>query len=266
MDLSSLIKQKRQTLFSIFLLFLVVGFLVILVQDFKYGSRSKILVIQEGAGRVDPFAVSRSVEYLSDLFTRVVHSNSFFEDVMNSDYNIDKSYFGDNSVTQMRRWGRTFSARGVDDSGIINMTIYHSDSYQAGQIALAVNHTLITKHQSYHGLGSSVKISVIDQPATSNYPVKPNLLYSLLIIFASSLFFGLIYIYLFPEKKYDINFFASNKKAKQERKIERELKKKEEKEKFVVKGAFVPSKNIVKKKEIKEDDINISGDIDNLFE
>jgi capsular polysaccharide biosynthesis protein len=277
MDLSNLIKQKRQTLFSIFLVFLVVGLLVVLVQDFKYGAKSKVLVIQEGAGRVDPFAVSRSVEYLSDLFTRVVYSNAFFEDTMNSDYNIDKSYFGDNSVNQMKRWERALSAKEIGDSGIINMTVYHPDNYQAGQIALAINNTLITNHQGYHGLGSSVKVSVIDQPVVSNYPVKPNLLYSLLIIVAASLFFGLIYIYLFPEKKYNIDFFSSNREERRERKEKRrkikreekekkEREKKQKKERFVVKKDFIPNKNIVEEKKPNENDVDISGNIDNLFE
>lgn len=208
MDLVSLIRQKRQTLVSIFLIFLVIGLLFVLTQEFKYGTKSKLLVIQEGAGRVDPFSVSRSVEYLSDLLTRVVHSNSFFEDVMNSDFDIDKGYFGSNSIKQMKTWKKTVSAKSLDDSGIININVYHQDSYQAGQIALAVNHVLIAKHQSYHGLGSSVKINVIDQPVSSAYPIKPNLPLALVIIIAVSLFFGLIYIYLFPEKKYDIHFFG----------------------------------------------------------
>ncbi len=211
MDLVNLIRQKRQTLISIFLIFFVIGLFVVLTQDFKYGSKSKILVIQEGAGRVDPFAVSRSVEYLSGLFTRVIQSNSFFESVMQSDFNINKDYFGQSSIKQMKIWRKTVSAKSSDDSGIININVYHKDNYQATQIALAVNHVLINKHQSFHGLGSSVKISVIDQPLASTYPVKPNLIFSLLLIIALSLFFGLVYAYLFPEKKYDLNFFSNNK-------------------------------------------------------
>jgi capsular polysaccharide biosynthesis protein len=254
MDLVNLIGQKRQTLVSIFLLFLLVGFLVVLVQDFKYGTRSKILVIQEGAGRVDPFAVSRSVEYLSDLFTRVIYSNSFFNEVMNSDFNIDKSYFGESSTRQMRNWNKTISARKIEDSGIINLAVYHKDNYQAGQIALAVNHVLINNHHNYHGLGSSVKINVIDQPVTSNYPVRPNLVYSLLIIIAGSLFFGLVYIYLLPEKRYDINFFGKSSKKK------------------VVNRGGELRQNIVKEEPARESQargnngIGSSGDIDTLFE
>lgn len=214
MDLSKFLKQKRQTLFSIFIIFLIIGSVFVLVQDFKFGTKSKILVIQEGYGRVDPYAVSRSVEYLSDLFSRVIYSNSFFALVLNSDFDIDKSYFGEDASRQMKKWKKTISAKAVENSGIINISIYHPDANQAKQIALAVNHILITKNQNYQGLGDSVKVSVLDQPVVSKYPVKPNLVFNLFFILGFSLLFGLVYIYVFPEEKYDLNFFSKNKNRK----------------------------------------------------
>ena len=213
MDLMNIIRQKRQTLISIFLIFMVIGLVLFLSQDFKYGAKSKILIIQGGAEKVDPFSVSRSVEYLSDLLSKVVYSYSFYESVMSSDFNIDEQYFGETSNKKMKIWKETVSAKSLDDSGIININVYHKDPYQAKQIALAVNHVLMTSHQNYHGLGTSVKINVIDQPVASSYPIKPNLLYTLVIIIAVSLFFGLTYIYLFPEQKYDIHLFGKKHKT-----------------------------------------------------
>ena len=253
MDLVSLIRKKRQTLFSIFLIFLLVGLIVVFSQSFKYGARSKILVIQEGTGRVDPFAVSRSVEYISNLLTRVIQSNSFFEEVMSSDFNIDRDYFGQSSIRRMKNWSKTVSAKNIDDSGIININVYHPDNYQARQIALAVNHVLITKHQGYHGLGTSVKISVIDQPVVSAYPVKPNLPLSLLSIMALSLFLGLIYIYLFPEEKYDINILRRKKRIKKEKPRTTLVEEKRENPTLIIEKDNL-------------NNINKSASIDSLFE
>ena len=213
MDLSNLLKQKRQTLVSIFLIFLIIGAGFVLLQDFKFGTKSKILVIQEGYGRVDPYAVSRSVEYLSDLFSRVVYSNSFFSFVMSSDFDIDKNYFGEDATKQMKKWKKTVSAKAIENSGIININVYHPDANQAKQIALAVNHALITQNQNYQGLGDSVKVSVLDQPVVSKYPVKPDLVLNFLFIVGLSLLFGLVYIYIFPEEKYSLNFFGKKKKS-----------------------------------------------------
>jgi len=268
MDLIALIKQKRQTLFSIFLVFLVVGLLVLLTQDFKYSTKSKILVIQEGYGRVDPYAVSRSVEYLSDLFSRVIYSNSFFSFVMSSDFDIDKNYFGEDATKQMKKWKKTVSAKAIENSGIININVYHPDANQAKQIALAVNHALITQNQNYQGLGDSVKVSVLDQPVVSKYPVKPDLVLNFLFIVGLSLLFGLVYIYVFPEEKYSLNFFGKKKKN-----IERVINHTEinlSKNNVLDanqgnQAAYQPKTNYPETKRRTEEDDDVAS-IDNIFE
>ena len=100
MEFNELIKSKKQTLISFFLIFFLLGAIFTGLQTFKYSASSKLLVIQEGASGVDPFAVSRSVEYLSGLFSQVVSSNSFFNLVKEAGFNIDRSYFkGDSQRT-----------------------------------------------------------------------------------------------------------------------------------------------------------------------
>ncbi len=260
MDLSNLLKQKRQTLLSIFIIFLIIGSAFVLLQEFKFGTKSKILVIQEGYGRVDPYAVSRSVEYLSDLFSRVIYSNSFFGFVLSSDFDIEKSYFGEDATKQMKKWKKTISAKAVENSGIININIYHPDANQAKQIALAVNHVLISKNQNYQGLGDSVKISVLDQPVVSKYPVKPDLLFSLFFIVGFSLLFGLVYIYVFPEEKYDLNFFVS--KNKNRRNIENRKSISREDVSSLNK---TDNRIMDESKKVTEDEEDDSGSIDNIF-
>ncbi|MFA6327775.1 MAG: hypothetical protein WCX15_02760 [Bacilli bacterium] len=272
MDLIGLLKQKRQTIISVFLILLVIGLLFLLTQNFKYGTKSKILVIQEGAGKVDPYSVSRSVEYLSDLFSKVIYSNAFFESVMNSDFDIDKSYFGEDYNDMMKNWKKTVSTKTLEDSGIMVISVYHEDNYQATQIALAVNHVLINEHQNYHGLGNSVKLSIIDQPVTSNYPIKPNLVYYFIVLISVSLFISLIYIYLFPERKYDINFFGEQKPKKII--LEKEIKQNISNNisKVELKNKASENNNIedVEIEDVKEtinyNEIRKSGDISNLFE
>ncbi|PIT94276.1 hypothetical protein COT98_04490 [Candidatus Falkowbacteria bacterium CG10_big_fil_rev_8_21_14_0_10_39_9] len=207
MEFNDLIKSKKQTLISFFLVFFLFGAIFTGLQTFKYGASSKLLVIQEGASGVDPFAVSRSVEYLSGLFSQVVYSSSFFNLVQDSGFNIDRAYFKGDSIKQMKLWQKTVSAKSVENSGVINISVYHPSAYQAKQIALAVNHVLMTQNSNYQGIGSSVKITVIDEPLVSNYPNQPNLLINFGLVVVLSLIFGLAYVYIFPEEKYNISLF-----------------------------------------------------------
>jgi len=212
MEFYQFIKSKRQTLVAFLMFFLVIGGTFTFVQTFKYSTKSQLLVIQEGSGGVDPFAVSRSVEYLSTLFSKIVYSNSFFNLVLNSKYNIDKSYFDGDSTEQMKIWKKTVSAKSVENSGIINISIYHPSGYQAKQIATAVNDVLINQNANYQGIGTSVKVTIIDEPIVSNYPDQPSLSVNFSLIVALSFIFGFMYIYVFPEEKYNIYIFGKRKK------------------------------------------------------
>ena len=214
MEFNEFLKSKKQTLLTFFVVFLILGVVFTLSQPFKYGAKSKLLVIQEGASGVDPFSVSRSEEYLGTLFSQVVYSSSFFNLVLSSDPNIEKDYFSGDSTQQMKLWAKTISAKSEANTGFIDLTIYHSAPNQAKEIAAAVNQILITQNSNYQGVGSSVKVVVIDEPLVSTYPDQPNLLINFGIVVAGALVFGFIYIYLFPEEKYSLYIFHRRKKNK----------------------------------------------------
>lgn len=194
--------RKKVTIIFIVIIFLILAIILSLIQPFKYGASSQVLVIQNSANP-DPYATSKSAEYLSNILAKVVSSNSFFNSVLDSGYAIDKSYFGQTVKSQMKTWNKTASAKAVNDSGIISLNIYHADRAQTDLVARSVIYTLQTKHGLYHG-GGEVSLKVIDEPITSNYPVQPNLILNFSLALVLGLVFSLSYIYLFPAEKYDI--------------------------------------------------------------
>jgi len=206
-----LILNKKQTLFSLLVVCLSIAIIFSAVQPFKYGSSLNLLTVISMKDTTDPYVASRSNEYLSSLLARVTSSSSFFDQVMSSNFNIDKNYFSGTDKQKMKKWTKTVEAKSIADSGIIAINVYHTDRAQAEEIAKAVAYTLETNNAQYHGLGDTVAIKEIDKPITSTFPVKPNVLInlSLAISFAILLFLG--YIYLFPEEKYDIRFWPKKK-------------------------------------------------------
>lgn len=212
-DFISLLAKKKMIIFVIVFIFLILALILTIIQPFKYGSSAQVLIIQNSASP-DPYSASKSTEYLSNILAQVVSSNSFFENVLISGYFIDKNYFGQTVKAQMKTWAETVSAKAVNDSGIIAINIYHKNRAQAELIARAVVYTLQTKHGLYHGNGNNVAIKIIDEPITSNYPVKPNLILNFSLALALGLIGAFIYVYLFPEEKYNIRLsskFAARK-------------------------------------------------------
>ncbi|MFH1412857.1 MAG: Wzz/FepE/Etk N-terminal domain-containing protein [bacterium] len=209
-DFFSLIKRKKQTIISLVIAFLVIALVLTAVQPFKYSSELRLLVVQ-GSSQTspDPYAAARSNEYLSGILAKITYSGSFYNRVINASFNIDKDYFGQTAKKQSKKWNKTISAKAISDTGIISLAAYHKDRQQAEQIARAVGHVLMTQHINYHGM-NNVKIKLLDEPITSNYPVKPNVALNLILGLFLGFIFSLSYIYLFPDRK-DIRFFSRKK-------------------------------------------------------
>lgn len=260
----SLIKTRKQTIFTIVILFLILSSILTFSQSLKYGAKSKLLVVQNYSVGTDPYAISRSNEYLSNILTQVVYSNSFFTEVLGSGFGISKDYFGSDTRKQMKKWEKTISARAINDTGIITIDVYHPDQYQAGQIAQAINYILKTKNKFYHGGGSQVEVKIIDQPIISRFPIKPNIVLNFSLAFVFGIIFGLLYIYLLPGEKYSIDLLPSFKSGKLKEPIdgnESDFDDRVEYEEDNNEGGYSDIEQEI------EDDIEIEdkGDIKNIF-
>lgn len=198
-DFINLVARKRKTVYGIIALFILLGVGVIAVQRFKYSSKSQLLVVQEYNRSVDAYTASKSNEYLSSVLANVVTSNSFFTKVMESGFSINQGYFGDNTKDQMREWDRTVTAKSINDSGIIAITVYHPNRNQAEQIDRAINFVLMTQNTAYHGSGDAVKVRLIDQPISSTWPVRPNVFLIISIAVLLGFLTSLVYLYLIPQ-------------------------------------------------------------------
>jgi len=217
-DFMKLIKKRQKAVMSFAVFFLIVSLIFTFAQPLKYGSKSRLLVVQSASG-ADPYIVSKSNEYLGNLFSQVVYSHSFFNLVSSSQFNVDRSYFGNSSNKQIKNWKKTVSAKSLGDTGIISINVYHPDPYQARQITLAINDVLINKNFNYQGLGNLVRVTVIDQPIVSKYPVKPDIALNVIFSVFSGLVVGLFYIYLFPESDTNPLKIARRKRVKKKKKM-----------------------------------------------
>lgn len=212
-EFKQLIKRKKATIFSLTFLLVILVVIISLVGGLKYSAKAKVLVIQD-VGKTDAFTVSRSNEYLGNLLSQIVYSGSFFNLVLNNNqYKIDQNYFNIAYNERLKLWQKTVSTRTISDTGIIEINVFHSNPDQARLIALAINDVLMTKNSNYHG-SADVKVSILDQPLVSNYPDKPNLIFNSLFALLIGLLLSLIFIYLYPEKDYDVSLWPKSSKTK----------------------------------------------------
>ncbi len=273
-DFLRLLKSKKQIVTVIVLAALVISLGFSFSQSLKYGTSSRLLVIQNISG-ADAYTVSKSNEFVSSLFAEVTSSSSFFKLVLDSEYDINKEYFAGNLQKQIKTWQKTVEAKNIKDSGLISVSVYHPNPEQAKQIALAVNHVLMTKNINYQGVGESLTIAVVDQPIVSNYPVKPNIIVNLILALVFGLVIGLAYVYLLGlsklgvEPEYIVNHTAQDNYLV-------ELEKEKQRTQETVQAGIAPSQldsNLAEVKESeatelregREIDIEDRGSINNVF-
>jgi len=192
-----IIKKRRGTVIASVLIFLVVAMAITFSQPLKYRVSSRLLIMSDGSIS-DPYVIAKSNQYLSSLLSEAVYSGSFFQLLTASNYDIDWSYFSGDYKEQTQKWKKSVLARNVNDTGVMEVEVYHPNPEQAKQLAYAVNNALITQNNVYQGSTNGLRVKVIDEPIVSAYPVKPNLpLNATAAIFFGGAF-GLAYVYCFP--------------------------------------------------------------------
>ncbi|QQG52830.1 MAG: hypothetical protein HY931_01170 [Candidatus Falkowbacteria bacterium] len=205
-----LIGRKKQTILAIMFVAVVLVIGLSLLSPLKYGVKSRLLVLQN-AGSADAYSLSKSNEYLGNLFAQVVYSSSFYDQVIASSYSINRDYFAGNYNQQLKKWRETISTSTQGDTGIVEINVYHTSTQEAKQIALAINDILMNNNQNYHS-GQNIKVNIIDQPLVSAYPVKPNIPYNAALALVASFLISLFYIYIFPERRNDLNIVGGRHK------------------------------------------------------
>lgn len=215
-DFKSLLKRKKATIFNLTFLLVLLVIIFSLLGGLKYGAKSKLLVVQN-TGSSDSYSISRSNEYLGNLLSQVVYSGSFFNLAINNpNYKINQDYFSNNYNDRLKIWRKTVSTKTISDTGIIEVNVCHPIPDQARLISLAISDILINKNANYHG-GSGVVVSILDQPIVSDYPDQPNLALNFILSAILGLFISLIFVYLYPEKAYDLRLWPKRKEKKKEK-------------------------------------------------
>lgn len=158
-------------LITLIVMALTVGFTVLM--PFEYESQVKILVIQKSSLGIDAYSASKSAERVGSVVGQVIYSSSFFSEVMHSGFPIDEKYFKADEEKRRQQW-RDMIATGVPaGTTILNVSAFHVNRDQATNIAKAIAYVVQTSGTEYIGI-SDVEFKVLDEPLTSNYPVRPN--------------------------------------------------------------------------------------------
>jgi len=163
---------KRILLFGIITALFGAG--LSLIFPLRYSSTMRLLIIQKQLSQSDPYTAIKATEGIADNLGQIVYTTSFFDKVMAAKFNIDQSIFSTDEIKKRRQWRQMIATQVTRGSGMLVVTIYHTDRDQAEQIARAIAFVLTTEGWQYVG-GGDLQIKLVDQPLQSRFPVRPNI-------------------------------------------------------------------------------------------
>ena len=142
LSLSEVFTREWKKALLAFLIVVLLGVVVTLVQPFLYKATVSILVIQKSGFSIDAYSASKSEERVANKLAQVVYSSSFLEKVLSSDSGIDKSYFPSDELKRRKKWGQTVNTDVPLGLSRLDVFIYHTDSAQALKIGQAIGNLL----------------------------------------------------------------------------------------------------------------------------
>jgi len=209
MDLNQAIKiiyQKKWLIFWLIVLGAVLVFDLAVIQSPKYRASSKVLIIQKQVTGQDIYSISKSAQYLGKILREGIYSDSFFEKVLESPYQVQQSDFPELVKDRRKQWQKDIKVTIVRDLGIIKIDVFNSEKEKAEQISLAVTSVLEANHQLYHGVGENLELRVLDNPLVSQKPDASRLWFGSIIGGAIGLLIGLFWIFNKKKKEEGYTF------------------------------------------------------------
>lgn len=147
----------------------------------------RLLVLQDLGVSTDAYTASRSEERIAENLSTLVYTSTFFDQVVTSGFQIDTSTFPKDDRKRRKEWSKTVDATVTHGTGLLTITAYDTDVFQAEQLVRAVAFVL-TDHAKDYTSGGGVQVRLVDAPLNSRWPVKPNILANVI----SGLFLGVL--------------------------------------------------------------------------
>ena len=176
MTYSTLLKKYWYVVVIVVILVTIGSFVVSIVQKPEYRSSVRLLVIQKQAGQLDAYTAARSAETVAGILSKMIYTSTFFDQVMDAGFSVKKDTFNSDLEKRKQEWEKAVVTRVVEDSGTIEINVYNQDQHEAEQLAYAVAYVMISKGDQYHGGAGQIEIKMVDNPITSDKPVRPNVL------------------------------------------------------------------------------------------
>lgn len=191
----NIIKEKKWLIFWLTIFGAVLFFDLLVIQPPKYKANSSILVVQKQVEGQDIYSISKSAQYICQVLKEGIYSDSFFDKVIASPYQVELIDFPEKLKERRKEWQKDVEVKIVRDLGLMEINVYYSDKEKTKNLSMAITESLIDNHDFYHGSGENVKLKILNNPLVAEKPVSINLWLGTFLGALLGLFSSLLWIF-----------------------------------------------------------------------
>jgi len=170
-----IIKQRKWLVFWLTVFGAVLFFDLLVIQPPKYKAGSSILVVQKQIEGQDIYSISKSAQYICQVLKEGIYSDSFFDKVIKSPYQIRTNDFPEKLKERRKEWQKNIEVKIVRDLGLIEINVFYINKEKTENLSIAITNVLKDNHDFYHGSGENVELKILDNTLVSEKPVTINL-------------------------------------------------------------------------------------------
>ena len=174
-EMINIIKQRKWLVFWLTIFSAVLAFDLFVIQPPKYKANSSVLVVQEQVAGQDIYSISKSAQYICQVLKEGIYSDSFFDKVINSSYQVETGDFPKELKKRRKDWQKNVEVKIIRDLGLIEIDVYSSNKEKTENLSIAITEILKDNHDFYHGSGNNVKLKTLNSTLVTEKPVSINL-------------------------------------------------------------------------------------------
>lgn len=208
MNYINIIKNHWQTIIVITLVIVILSLVLTIIRPLEYRTRVDLLIISKQSVNMDAYQSARASEKLAQTLSSIIKTKSFLSKILQTNFGITRNEFPKDEKKIRQVWQHKINAQLIPESSILRVDVYDKNKIQSNKIAKAVAYVLTNQANEYYGNSSDVNIKIVNEPLTSNYPVRPNIVLNLFLGLIVGLILSLTNIFYKINKSY--LFFMSS--------------------------------------------------------
>jgi len=163
-----------------------------LLTPLQYSSTVRLLISQPASTSLDAYTVLKSNERIAQSLSQLLFTSTFFENILSQAEGVDTSYFPMDELKRRQLWQQSVETGVEPNSGLMTVTVYHSNRDQARTLVNAAAEELTKQAPNYFGF--SVRRQVIDRALDSRWFARPNFMTNGLFGLSIGLLLGVAWV------------------------------------------------------------------------